>query len=842
MENQPVTLDQRPGTFDLGKIYEFKMLALLALRCVENSKVKHAWWASNVKDAYDFDDVVLYVEDQNNKRMLYLVQLKHKEKPKSIEDKAFLNTKYQGSNDFSLHKYQKSYFSITSESEKNDLITSIGEADQIYYVLYTNRSLAKNLIFLDVVEQEHKLLDSSETTGNIYKFNSNTQNFNEQFLSNLLLFTKQVHATKIDDLIKMELLRIAGPVKINVNDVSNKYLGFIDAWIKGVKNYKLESLTKKDVTLQLMLFFLEHYILTFPLSQPSRKEFSIWNKIVDESCITVVEASELTHEFLSSYLSVKFSDFCGLDDWEQDVHKDTFYENKPDLKSILMKIVGDTNLTVQKIYHALWSIKKLTLLVEAKTTDDFDNIQRVLRLSKCENYPVIVLSRVEIDEVRNCTFNLSNLNLNLKNSILRYRISFQGRPKACLKDLVDFKMYKLIKCADIIEIISNRFKIGATQTTTRFYIPRQISRVFFTAQELKKIKSKFLLRGVDSTLFEKMFKDKKAKENIIKLDDGLNLNQGSQDYHLLEYVSKNTFKLKHTHNKLETFDTSECWWLPQNETKELFDESVCVVNGHAGIGKTEFLNHIALKAPVNTWVINVNLNAHNDYYKTLKNGKKTVLQHLTYFYGTPNCSNKELEKKVFDLFLKHKNVLVLLDGFDEISMTYMEEVTSIATSLQQDGYKVWITTRPAFKGHLEKALNTMSRTLRSLPFKQQQKFLTQYYKHLATNKTQMLNVIGFVQNLLEAAAKNLNDSQFTGQPLQAKLLADAFEIEVKEVLNNKKIELEDKFDLVFLYERFIEEKIDIACKNLGILKEMREFCGRNCKNSTLYELYFLNTY
>ncbi|KAF5278157.1 hypothetical protein FQR65_LT15798 [Abscondita terminalis] len=837
MDDRPVKLSKRAGTDDSGKMYEFKITALLALRCVENPKIEHAWFGSNVNNASDLDDVVMYVKDRENVRTAYLMQLKHQDYPKNIARKDFLydaelKRKCYMDENFSVPRYQRNYFEIKKSlgrlDDDDDLITSLREADEIFYLIYTNKPLGAEYDFLQVCGDESAKLFGMISTGgfNVYGLNSEVLEFDENFSRSFKVFTEQVHVNDVDELMKKELVRIAQSVKMEPVDVSvvlRKYLDFAQTSIRGVKTGFYEALTVNDVVGQLMRFYLDDYQIKFSLR--SAQQFPLLNEILQSNLFIVVE--EIANNFFQSYVSAKIQEHYNVDNWNQHVSKNSVYSKVPYLKPVLMKMVGDGGLTVQNIYEALWLVKKVPLLVKAMTYRDYKRIQAALRLSRNNAHPVIVLTDGNVA----ASSDLNDLRDDHRKAILQHEIILQGRRGFRLGDLLNKSMYKYIKFKDIIEIISNKYQIGgAVASTLQYYIPRAISKVLFTWQDFSGIDSKFILRGIDALYFRTIFNSYDKNKAAVIL--GTDSNKDLKNYHELNYINKNIFELNRSCERtkplrdhqmiqphiLDVLTSNELW----TSFEEILHQNVCVMNANPGMGKTEFFNHVALNAPTQYWVLKVTLNKYNKYYKSLKSCEKSVLDHLNYFYGD---DDQELAKQVFLKFVSQKKIFVLLDGFDEILMTYKKEVTSILTSLQKNGYKVWVSTRPVTKAHLEEALDTISRTLNPLPIEDQRKFLYQYYQHLAKDESQNQTVLEFVEKLLAAASVNLsfNDNQFTGLPLQTQLLADVFKKELETILQTNCFAFNDKFDLIYLYESFLEEKNNILYQKSGdILMDMRD--------------------
>ncbi|KAF5286937.1 hypothetical protein FQR65_LT12396 [Abscondita terminalis] len=819
-----VKLTKRSGTDNVGKLYELKIAALLALRCVENSRIKHAWVASNVEHAGAFDDVVLYVKDENDASTLYMIQLKHQDNPKNIPRRDFLydveKKKKNVNEDFSLFKCHRTYLKIKAtlgEENEDGMIKVLRKVDKVFYLVYTNRPLGAEYKFINICGDDGTPLDVISGESKIYKFhNCDDFKFEDDFLSNFRLFTQQAHITQVDDLIKMELKRIENRVKIKPSDVDNlfkNYMDFMRVYVQDVKN-TFETVTTTDIIKFLTSFYLNRYqVREFLLKYSINPQLSAWKEIVEGKNLVVVNST--AKHFVESYVSASIAGHVKFDNWNQCVPKTIL---KPIFSYLKPILIGDGNLTVSKVYEALWLQGKVPFLAQVDKFKDLKRIQSVQRLAQNCPYQVIVLTKFDLDifDSPKCLFNLNHLDKERQNMILARPITLQKRLGVCLNNLIDKSMYAFVKCNEMIDVIMDRYNVGEAQgEKLKYYIQRSVSKVLYTSSDLEKIKSKILLRGIDRTTLENIY-----KKEISNISFESDLHEDDKDYHEFSFDGLKFFELQrsykstrgfrdnqliqpHTLHKLANFSDFDNKWAPLDES---FRQDLCVINAYPGMGKTEFFNHAALNAPVNLWVIKITLNKHNDYYDTVKKFDRSFSDHFDYFCG--KNINHELTRLIFYKFVKQKNVLVLLDGFDEINTMYVEEVTLIAKSFSENGFKVWVSTRPVTKEHLEEALNTVSRTLKPLSISDQHTFLNNYYKDFGKDEKNVGTIKKFIENLLKSATDNLSetDNQFTGLPLQTKLLADVFEDDLKRILKTNDFAFDDKFDLVYLYETFLEKK------------------------------------
>jgi ankyrin repeat protein len=164
----------------------------------------------------------------------------------------------------------------------------------------------------------------------------------------------------------------------------------------------------------------------------------------------------------------------------------------------------------------------------------------------------------------------------------------------------------------------------------------------------------------------------------------------------------------------------------------------------------------------------------------------------------------------------------MLDGVDEISPFYKDTVFDLLQALRQTAVEqLWVTTRPYLRNELEDKLQQLSYTLKHFSEENQVDFLTKYWSlnSWLTEGNGIVEEEGkkklqvYAKELIKKLCNSITnkDRQFTGIPLQTRMLAEAFDREVKTFYLSAESmpELEFQLDLLGLYGRFIERKYDI---------------------------------
>jgi len=265
---------------------------------------------------------------------------------------------------------------------------------------------------------------------------------------------------------------------------------------------------------------------------------------------------------------------------------------------------------------------------------------------------------------------------------------------------------------------------------------------------------------------------------------------------------------------------------------QLEDKKIVIISDTAGMGKSTLFTSLSLKIKnrendICHWVIRLDLNNHSSMLKKRKeqNPDKFDIDSAVDFlkkmvYG--KIKKESFEQNLFEAsLLKSGKIVILLDGFDEISPYYSDVVINLITELSKtQAKKVFVSTRPNMKSELEENLDSISRHLKPLTKKEQEDYLTNYWTSKFGDKSKD-KIETYVQAILAKMSKSLSDREkkFTGILLQINLLADAFETSVdatdwegcKEFLKSKadKPKLPDKLHLADLYDLFVKRKFDI---------------------------------
>jgi len=279
---------------------------------------------------------------------------------------------------------------------------------------------------------------------------------------------------------------------------------------------------------------------------------------------------------------------------------------------------------------------------------------------------------------------------------------------------------------------------------------------------------------------------------------------------------------QHIDYKNCTENYSEEDWL-KNES----NSKVVIISDSAGMGKSTILTHLSQqikKDPANfdTWLIRINLGDLTNKFKNFKNQnifKDEEINIVENILSKDLLKMNEFEHKLFmhSLFFMNGKSIIMFDGFDEISPNYKDIVISLLVSLRKTQIKqLWVTTRSNMRVNLEDELGQFACTLEPFSKENQKNFLTKFWAQKLGSSAIIehearLNTFASALILLLANSISDKDQEFTGIPLQTRMVAEAFEKDFKNFYYSKQLEptLPLELNLFDLYEKFFRRKYEI---------------------------------
>ena len=448
------------------------------------------------------------------------------------------------------------------------------------------------------------------------------------------------------------------------------------------------------------------------------------------------------------------------------------------------------------------------------------------------------------------SFSFNQLNKTSKQSILETNINFQGNSLS-LKSLADKTAFgRLLTCDILTELLTenNTLEVGKKETEeNKFYFTRVMKRREYVNEKIfQKQWNKYfavsetsleeLEELIPQETIEKYDKNKDIDLNschiyvidedadfrqICKLcndDESVFTDKSFNEGNSVHWLQKCTdgFMWKNSYGDIKLIKTHLMQDTVYVEYKTLSDitkhpDKLVLIVGDPGMGKSTALSHFATefkKKDLTKWVVRVNLNEFTDYLSQNK-------PDATYILIQAGKFTTKFQQHLFEYELQTGgNVVVLLDGFDEISPLYSEKVINIIERLlQMEIRSIWITSRPVMKDMLEDSLHTLSYMLQPILLENQTKFLLQLWKVPYASTYKCFDFTNKLFNLITRSLRNFC-GDFTGSPLHLKLLGEILQDEVLHYLETGEFvtNLPYALDVLNLYYKFVEKKLEIFKK------------------------------
>lgn len=240
-----------------------------------------------------------------------------------------------------------------------------------------------------------------------------------------------------------------------------------------------------------------------------------------------------------------------------------------------------------------------------------------------------------------------------------------------------------------------------------------------------------------------------------------------------------------------------------------------IIADEAGKGKSTFLSDIAIKIQERSkefWIVRVDLNQHANAFK-YGTFNDTALFIQKHFVRTHN----NFERMIFMEHFNEGKVIVLLDGFDEIVPYFKNECLTFLKKLKTSNIaQVWITTRFHLVSELENILGQKSFFLQPFSRQDQVDFMMKFWrKQLQIAEVGNIKLEDCATRIIDGFESQLcnKNTNFIGIPLQARMIAEIFQDDVKAFIENDvaaTFDVSKLSNILCMYRHFVSTKIQIV--------------------------------
>ncbi|XP_063904795.1 uncharacterized protein LOC135123848 [Zophobas morio] len=811
--------EKRAGTTDKGKKYEDLVTANVALQMVSDSKIRDFHISSNDKNFGDFDDVVIEIETDRGTKTKAL-QLKHSIKKKQLYIKQLAGKK----GDFSLIKYFKSAQEIQGEVQEFILFTTntFETSEETKFKLEGEEFHLKP-IKKTVSGDDFGVLRISENINYYHIFQIVEDEWTKKnpekiqhyrtFFESFRLYT---HQECFEALTKSTMDRFNKMFCSN-EETFKKYVDVISEW--SLKDGKKETLSKRMMQRTIALRVLSSQIEPFVFVSVT-DEMKILREAICLFDITLLEKKG------SNAIKQLWGDLHENLDLTELNKIRLLYSLSCDYISSVENV--DANLLTQ----LLWLMEKCPLIVK-----EHDNIEKAIKV--CPDAKFIILGEGKYEEwmkERSVFQNLSNLKSNgeLRDKILQnFTVSLQG--KEALNLVTAFEkneeIFEHVTVGNVLEMNNGPCHVDRQKEVfPNLYVDRYLSVNIIDIKYLEhvnrntviilncdgnsqqlKISKKHTLTDIDGFLSNA---DAKIFDNPIFIRSENNYwdsdfqkicskTPPSTTVHYFKFANHENLEWIRSRGDVNELRNCKLPSRSKNENEiwsSEFSNNINLITGDPGMGKTELTKSLKNNCCSKYWTVILSAQDVMSFFKN--SGKSEISPDLKLFQTFilkekyPHLTG--MEREVFTMCLKQRNVVFVWDGLDEIFTHYLSGTLDLILMLSQKGFIQWVTARQHLKSSLEEKLNTLSVSVNQFRDIEQDDYIQKRLNSFIAS-VDIKSVIEKIKSTF-AFTKHID---ILGIPLQIYMLTEVLlknKEKYFELLNNK-------FLLTDMYRYFIDGKM-----------------------------------
>lgn len=209
-------------------------------------------------------------------------------------------------------------------------------------------------------------------------------------------------------------------------------------------------------------------------------------------------------------------------------------------------------------------------------------------------------------------------------------------------------------------------------------------------------------------------------------------------------------------------------------------QKLVVLCDEPGMGKTTEFKTVArkLKAKFPTrWVLYVDLKKFVGAFE--KNYKFGDRESVAKFLSSEVLKTKNFECKIFAEFFNNDRVILLTDGFDEISPSYKNFVMNLLMAIKEKSRnQLWISSRPHLANELKENLDHVVIKLKPFDAADQELFFERFLKSKQIDEDEIENGLLEIEKFLASLEQNSlswDDGASFSNPLLMRMIVEIFD-------------------------------------------------------------------
>lgn len=410
-------------------------------------------------------------------------------------------------------------------------------------------------------------------------------------------------------------------------------------------------------------------------------------------------------------------------------------------------------------------------------------------------------------------FKWENLTQKLKEKFMNSKVNFQGEKinfknlsKAYSKAFLSLTSSQIIKVLNgQIISIGNELKTDVDFYIERTFITEDVTILFFEYE--------YGSDYVENTYNrEEHIRERKKSKTFEQFLVEFN-KQSPENRSIIQNKIKNNLIFKGIYHDVTTNDFHFLFHNSSQILEQVESEKIFILSSEAGAGKTVTFKHLAVDMKQkfkDRWVSFVDLKDFINFYNISLNSEnvQTLLKQIL----SINSIKNEFEVKIFEESYKSGKLVLVFNGFDEISTAFNEFTINATKIIRETTQNIqFICTRPIYSDKLSQAFNI--KTWRLVPFDhaKQQEFLRKFFISQNVSIDQIDKSIEIVYKVIEKLkfAKHAPVYKFE-TPLMLKLVA--------EVHDNTNLIKSGRVYTIF--ENFVHKKLQIYLQKRKLENEM----------------------